>query len=102
YKIMHHRVRRSAAKVENELMRRDMMRIYRRTLLTSGAAVVAATTFTCARQLFARDQIDPAIQERLDTVLRNATRRGDFPGVVTAITDRNNTINDGAFGARGL
>jgi CubicO group peptidase (beta-lactamase class C family) len=78
------------------------MRIDRRTLLRSGAAVVAATTFTCARQLFARDQIDPAIRERLDTVLRNATRRGDFPGVVAAITDRNNTIYEGAFGARAL
>ncbi|WP_420467742.1 serine hydrolase domain-containing protein [Panacagrimonas sp.] len=41
-----------------------------------------------------------AMQQALDTLLKGATEAGDVPGVVAMVTNRDETIYEGAFGVR--
>jgi CubicO group peptidase (beta-lactamase class C family) len=43
-----------------------------------------------------------AIRGRLDTLLSGSVARGEVPGVVAMVTDRNDVLYEGAFGARAL
>ena len=76
------------------------MSLNRRTLLKSSFGLAASTALV--RQVFARAEVGREGKDRLDAVLRAAVSRGDFPGVVAAITDRERTIYEGAFGEREL
>jgi CubicO group peptidase (beta-lactamase class C family) len=77
------------------------MHITRRdVLLTTGAALV--TSSAVANRVWGQAANGRALKERVDPVLEAAVRRGDIPGVVVSITDRNGTIYENAFGERGL
>ncbi len=76
------------------------MRIRRRSLLQAGAALVAGAAL--AKRGFGQAADRQALEKNLDTVLQDAVERGDVPGVVAAVTDRDGTIYEGAFGERGL
>ena len=41
-----------------------------------------------------------SLQETIDTLLQNAVANGDVPGVVAAVTNREETIYEGGFGER--
>ena len=41
-------------------------------------------------------------KDTIDKVLQEAVERGDIPGVAVAVTDRDGTVYEGAFGERGL
>jgi CubicO group peptidase (beta-lactamase class C family) len=43
-----------------------------------------------------------ALREQADSLLRDAVRKGDVPGVVAMATDRDDAIYGGAFGVRAL
>jgi methyl acetate hydrolase len=43
-----------------------------------------------------------SLKTRADALLRTAAESGDVPGVVAAVTDRNETIYEGGFGSRVL
>ena len=43
-----------------------------------------------------------SLQASVDALLDNATRKGDVPGVVAMLTDRESTLYEGAFGLRTL
>jgi CubicO group peptidase (beta-lactamase class C family) len=43
-----------------------------------------------------------ALREQADSLLRDAVRKGDVPGVVAMATDRDDAIYGGAFGVRSL
>jgi CubicO group peptidase (beta-lactamase class C family) len=76
------------------------MRIRRRNLLQAGAALLAGATM--AKRGFGQADDRAALEKNLDTVLQDAVDRGDVPGVIGAVTDRNGTIYEGAFGERRL
>ena len=42
------------------------------------------------------------MKEQIDAVLGRATAKGDVPGVVAMVTDRERTLYEGAFGQRAL
>jgi len=76
------------------------MRIRRRNLLQAGAVLVAGAAV--AKRSFGQAGDRQALEKNLDTVLRDAVERGDVPGVIGAVTDRDATIYRGAFGERRL
>ncbi|MGE3295636.1 MAG: serine hydrolase domain-containing protein, partial [Geminicoccaceae bacterium] len=76
------------------------MRFTRRQSLLTGAALVAGACGS--RWARAEAAIAGARKEDIDQVLRQAVERGDVPGVVAGVTDRDGTIYEGAFGLRGL
>jgi methyl acetate hydrolase len=76
------------------------MRTDRRGLLQAGAALVASAAV--ARRGFGQEGNRPVLEKNLDTVLRDAVERGDVPGVIGAVTNRDETIYQGAFGERRL
>ena len=76
------------------------MRIRRRNLLRAGAVVVAGAALT--RRALGQDADREALGKNLDTVLEDAVERGDVPGVIGAVTNREETIYRGAFGERWL
>jgi methyl acetate hydrolase len=76
------------------------MRIDRRSLLQASAVMAASAAV--ARRGLAQQGNHQELQKNLDAVLQAAVERGDVPGVIGAITDRNGTIYEGAFGERRL
>jgi methyl acetate hydrolase len=76
------------------------MRIRRRNLLQAGAVLVAGAAV--AKRGFGQAGDPAALEKKLDTVLQDAVERGDVPGVIGAVTDRDETIYRGAFGERRL
>jgi CubicO group peptidase (beta-lactamase class C family) len=76
------------------------MRIRRRNLLQAGAVAIAGAALT--RRGFGQEADRAALEKNLDTVLRDAVERGDVPGVIGAVTNRDETIYGGAFGERRL
>lgn len=76
-----------------------MLLTRRQSLLTSAALLASAWG---AKHALGQDEIAGAHKEAIDQVLRAAVERGDVPGVVAAVTDRDRTIYEGAFGERGL
>ena len=76
------------------------MLLTRRQSLMAGASFVA--TAWAAKNVLAQGEVSGAQKDAIDKVLRQAVERGDVPGVVVAVTDRERTIYEGAFGERGL
>jgi CubicO group peptidase (beta-lactamase class C family) len=76
------------------------MPITRRESLLTGAALVGGVWG--ARQVLAQDAVSGAHKGAIDEVLRRTVERGDVPGVVAAVTNRQGTTYEGAFGERGL
>jgi methyl acetate hydrolase len=76
------------------------MPVNRRSLLATGATLVASTVV--ARGVFGQASMKSSLKEDLDAVLRGIVERGDVPGVVAALTNRDETTYQGAFGERGL
>jgi methyl acetate hydrolase len=76
------------------------MRIRRRNLLQAGAALLAGVTV--AKRGFGQAGDRATLEKNLDAVLQDAVEQGDVPGVIGAVTDRNETIYRGAFGERRL
>jgi methyl acetate hydrolase len=76
------------------------MLLTRRQSLMAGASFVAAAW--AAKNVLAQGEVSGAQKDAIDKVLRQAVERGDVPGVVVAVTDRERTIYEGAFGERGL
>jgi methyl acetate hydrolase len=77
------------------------MRIHRRAFLQStGLALLTSSTFGSGA-LGQTGRRGPS-QQALDAVLAGAVQRGDIPGVVAAVTDRDGTTYTGAFGERAL
>jgi methyl acetate hydrolase len=76
------------------------MRINRRGLLQAGTVLVASAAV--ARRGLSQEANRQALEKGVDTVLRDAVERGDVPGVIGALTDRDETIYRGAFGERRL
>jgi len=74
----------------------------RRAFLKAGVALAAGSAFwpnaITANVAFAAG----ALKDTLDDVLRSAVERGDIPGVVAAVTDRDATTYEAAFGERAL
>jgi CubicO group peptidase (beta-lactamase class C family) len=66
----------------------------------AGASFVA--TAWAAKNVLAQGEVSGAQKDAIDKVLQQAVERGDVPGVVVAVTDRERTIYEGAFGERGL
>ena len=62
------------------------MRIGRRNLLQAGAVVVAGAALT--RRGLGQEADRAALEKNLDTVLQDAVERGDVPGVIGAVTNR--------------
>jgi methyl acetate hydrolase len=76
------------------------MPVNRRSLLATGATLVASTAV--ARGVLGQASMKSTLNEDVDAVLRGIVERGDVPGVVAALTDRDETTYQGAFGERGL
>ena len=76
------------------------MLLTRRQSLMAGASFLA--TAWAAKNVLAQGEVSGAQKDAIDKVLRQAVERGDVPGVVVAVTDRERTIYEGAFGERGL
>ena len=72
----------------------------RRFLKTTGLALVLSTAL--AGTVFGQASPMEVGAEDLDAVLSAAVERGDVPGVVAALTNRDETLYRGAFGERGL
>jgi methyl acetate hydrolase len=72
----------------------------RRTLLQAGAVLMAGVAL--AKKGLGQEVDRAALEKNLDTVLQEAVERGDVPGVIGAITNRDETIYQGAFGERRL
>src|SRR3712207_7204570 len=77
------------------------MRITRRQSLMTGAALVAGG-WMAGRASSQEQRISGAHKDAIDAVLRRAVERGDIPGVVAAVTNREGATYEGAFGERGL
>lgn len=75
------------------------MRLTRRQSLMTGAALVAGAWVP---RWASADAISGTQKGAIDKVLQEAVERGDVPGVVVAVTDRDGTVYEGAFGERGL
>ena len=74
-------------------------------LLTRRQSLMAVASFLAtawaAKNVLAQGEVSGAQKDAIDKVLRQAVERGDVPGVVVAVTDRERTIYEGAFGERG-
>ncbi len=68
----------------------------RRTFIKTGAALVAGTATGCATSQSGAG----ALKTSSDALLRGAIDSGDVPGVVAAVTTRDNTIYEAAYGVR--
>ncbi len=75
------------------------MRFTRRQSLMTGAVLAAGTS--APRWVLAASRGDLQT-DAIEKVLQTAVERGDVPGMVVAVTDRDGTIYEGAFGERGL
>lgn len=75
------------------------MRFTRRESLMTGAASLAGVL---APRWGRADAASGLQKDTIDKVLQAAVERGDIPGVVVAVTDRDGTVYEGAFGERGL
>ena len=77
------------------------MTMDRRDLLkATGLSLVASTAL--ARQAFGQSRTSDSQKEMLDAALNRPVQRGDIPGVVAGITDKNQTTYFAAFGERAL
>ena len=77
------------------------MTMDRRDLLTaSGLSLLASTAL--ARQAFGQSGRSGPLKEMLDAALSRPVQRGDIPGVVAGLTDKNQTTYLAAFGERAL
>ena len=77
------------------------MSMDRRVFLKStGLSLLASTTI--ARQAFGQAATGGAQKDAIDAALKGPVQRGDFPGVVAAVTDRNGNTYLAAFGERTL
>jgi len=65
----------------------------------TGVALMAGTV---APRWARADAISGLQKAAIDKVLQEAVERGDIPGVAVAVTDRDGTVYEGAFGERGL
>jgi CubicO group peptidase (beta-lactamase class C family) len=69
-------------------------------LKASGLSLLASTAL--ARQAFGQSGKSGLLKEMLDAALSRPVQRGDIPGVVAGITDKNQTTYLAAFGERAL
>src|SRR3712207_6653457 len=77
------------------------MTMDRRDFLTaSGLSLLASTAL--ASQAFGQSGKNGSLKEMLDAALSRPVQRGDIPGVVAGITDKNQTTYLAAFGERAL
>jgi methyl acetate hydrolase len=77
------------------------MTMDRRDFLTaSGLSLLASTAL--ARQAFGQSGKSGSLKEMLDAALSRPVQRGDIPGVVAGLTDKNQTTYLAAFGERAL
>ncbi|WGF87554.1 serine hydrolase domain-containing protein [Marinivivus vitaminiproducens] len=76
------------------------MQLNRRRILLGGAAL--GTAGLVPRWTLAQGGPVLAGTEAIDRALRDAVERGDIPGVVAAVTDRDGTLYESVFGERGL
>ncbi|MCB1716688.1 MAG: beta-lactamase family protein [Candidatus Competibacteraceae bacterium] len=76
------------------------MSIDRRQFLQTSAALLASAT--ALRQVYGQSSAGGALKGSADAILRGAVEQGDVPGVVAAVTDRNETLYQAAFGERRL
>jgi hypothetical protein len=74
------------------------MRIRRRNLLQVGAALVAGAAVT--KRGFGQAGDRRALEKNLDTVLQEAVERGDVPGVIGAVADRDGALSASAGSGR--
>jgi methyl acetate hydrolase len=76
------------------------MPMTRRDSLSAGAALAIGAAI--GRRALAQDGIGGAHKGKIDAVLEAAVDRGDVPGIVAAVTDRQGTIYEAAIGERAL
>lgn len=75
------------------------MQLTRRQSLMTGAALVIGAWPVKGAMAQSRAGIQT---DAIEKVLKSAVERGDVPGMVVAVTDRDGTLYEGAFGERGL
>ena len=78
------------------------MSINRRRFLKAGAVLLASAAV--ARHVYSQssNSNQELLKQNADKVLNEAVERGDIPGVVAAVTNRDATFYQAAFGERGL
>lgn len=69
-------------------------------LITSGLSLLASTSL--ARRASSQSEKNGSLKETLDGALSRPVQRGDIPGVVAGVTDKNQNTYLAAFGERAL
>ena len=79
------------------------MSIDRRTLIKAGIQTgVVLMAGSCVKPIYSQSINKGSLKKKVDMLLSSAVKEGEVPGVVAAVTKRDGTIYEGAFGERVL